>query len=100
LAAVVLRHNAALGDHLIETAIKSRQGFGDEIRRVGIGGTRRCGRWRRRVVRDWRRRSLPGASLRQARMGHALELPGQVIETVMHRRKAILDVLIVDMVAI
>jgi len=38
---------------------------------------------------------LPDASLR-----HALELPGQVVETVMHRCEAIFDVLVVGMVTI
>lgn len=47
-----------------------------------------------------RKRRLRGASLRRPCLGHALKLPRQVIETVMHRREAIIDVLVVDMVAI
>jgi hypothetical protein len=43
----------------------------------------------------WRRRSLPDASSR-----HALELPGQVIETVVYGREAIIDVLVLDTVAV
>jgi hypothetical protein len=42
-----------------------------------------------------RRRRLPEASLR-----HALELSRQVVETVMHRREAIIDVLVGIMVAV
>jgi hypothetical protein len=42
-----------------------------------------------------RSRGLRGASLR-----HALELPRQVIETVMHGREASIEVLVVSMVAI
>jgi hypothetical protein len=38
---------------------------------------------------------LPDASSR-----HALELPGQVIETVVHGREAIIDVLVLDTVAV
>lgn len=45
--------------------------------------------------RLWRRRSLPDASSR-----HALELPGQVIETVVYGREAIIDVLVLDTVAV
>jgi hypothetical protein len=53
-------------------------------------------RLRRRLQsRLWRRRSLPDASSR-----HALELPGQVIETVVYGREAIIDVLVLDTVAV
>jgi len=54
--------------------------------------------WRRlRRLRSGlrRRRGLPDASSR-----HALELPGQVIETVVHGREAIIDVLVLDTVAV
>jgi hypothetical protein len=74
---------------------------------------RRGGHWRRRVLwlrrvlhrlrrglrrlrsRLRRRHGLPDASSR-----HALELPGQVIETVVHGREAIIDVLVLDTVAV
>jgi hypothetical protein len=57
--------------------------------------------WLRRVLlwrglrRLRRRRGLPDASSR-----HALELPGQVIETVVYGREAIIDVLVLDTVAV
>jgi hypothetical protein len=114
LTAVVLHHRAAFCDHLIEAAVESRQRVGDEIRRMRVC-VLLCGRsWRwRRTVHDrrdgrrrnghrlrcrrglWRGRGLRGASLR-----HALKLPRQVIETVMHGREAIIEVLVVNMVAI
>lgn len=149
LAADVLGHGAAFGDHLIEPAIETRQRIGDAIRRVRVGAAVRCekrsengrrilrGR-RRRTVHDrrnrhwllrrvldrprsglrhvpglrcvldrlWRRllrlrrglrrrRGLPDASSR-----HALELPGQVIETIVYGREAIIDVLVLDTVTV
>ena len=54
--------------------------------------------WRRlRRLRSGlrRRRGLPNASSH-----HAIELPGQVVETVVHGREAIIDVLVLDTVAI
>jgi hypothetical protein len=128
LAANVLGHGAAFGDHLIEPAVETRQRVGDAVRCERVCGRGRCekrsenglrisrGR-RRRAVHDgrgrhrlrrvlWmrdvllrrglrRRRRLPAASSR-----HALELPGQVIETVVHGREAIIDVLVLDTVAV
>lgn len=142
LAADVLGHGAAFGDHLIEPAIETRQRIGDAIRRVRVRGGGRCekrsenglrmlrGRrrrtahdrrnrhWLRRVLdrprsglrhmldRLWRRlrwlrsglrcrRGLPGASSH-----HVLELPGQVIETIVHGCEAIIDVLVLDTVTV
>ena len=91
---------AAFGDHLIEPSIETRQCVGDAIRLARVGGGRsgrlgrslHCGGWRCALHN---RRRLREASLRQA-----LELPRQVVETVMNRREVIIDGLVVDMVTI
>ncbi|WP_068028442.1 hypothetical protein [Rhodoplanes sp. Z2-YC6860] len=112
LTANVLRHRVAFCDHLIEAAIESRQRVGDEIRCVRV--CEWCGWRRRRSVHDRRnRRRLRrsdrlrgrcglrrGRLLREASLRHALELPRQVIETVMHGREAFTEVLVISTVAI
>jgi hypothetical protein len=100
LAANVLRHRAAFCDHLIEAAIEPRQCFGDAIRGVRVCRTRGGGWRRRRAVHDRRDRRRRSSSRRGRSLRHALKLPRQTIETVMHRREAIFDVLVFGMVAI
>ena len=98
MAAVFVGCGAAFGDHLIKPSIETRQCVGDAIRPARVGGRRRlgrslhCGRWR--CALHNRRR------LREARLRQALELPRQVVETVMNRREVIIDGLVVDMVTI
>ncbi len=142
LAAHVLRDRTAFGNHLVETAIETRQRVGDAIRCPQVGrrdrrGSQRRSRHqrrrraveerrsrrrlrvslvlrlrrrgvvlrRRRVLRLRLRRMLRLSlrrrrGLTEASLRHALELSRQVIETIMHRREAIIDVLVVDMVTV
>ena len=99
LAGVFVGRGAAFGDHLIEPAIEPRQCVGNAIRPARVDGRGRSGRWcalskslRRRALRNRRR-------LREASLRHALELPRQVVETVMHRHEVI-AVLVVVVVSI
>ena len=103
LAGVFVGCGAAFGDHLVEPAIEPRQRVGNAIGRARIGGRRSDGhlhrRRRRRTLHEngWRcalenrrRRALHNRRrLREASLRHALELPRQVVETVMNRREVI-----------
>jgi len=91
----VVRGLASFGDHLIEPAVEPRQRLGDAIGRTRIGGWHIRARRRRcckcgGVLGSGRRRGL-----REASLSHALELPRQVVETVMHRREVIAVLVIV-----
>ena len=92
LAGVFVGRGAALGDDLIEPLIEPRQCVRNAIRSARVGG-HRDGRGGRRWCawgKNRRRRALGNRRrLREASLRHALELPRQVVETVMHRREVI-----------